>query len=114
MARHVRAGGSVCLLGDHRDSAGVDVPFFGIDARSTMLPAMLAVRYHARLIAARVDRTGGTRFSVHLERVPVHPTGSEDADIHTATSDLQAVFQRWIEMRPAEWLWFYNRWGIGK
>lgn len=110
IARHVRNGGSVCLLGDHRDAAGLAVEFFGADAASTALPAMLAVRYGARMIAARVDRQQGNRFVVHLERIELAASGDEASDILAATARLQAVFQRWITADPAQWLWFYKRW----
>ena len=110
VARHVRKGGAVCLLGDHRDAAGLDVQFFGAKAPSTALPGMLAVRYGARLFATRVERRAGERFLVHLHPIPIVRTGDEAADIRAATAETQAVFQRWIEADPAQWLWFYKRW----
>lgn len=110
VARHVRDGGSICLLGDHRDASGLDVEFFGANAPSTALPGLLAVRYGARLIATRVERQAGGHFVVHLHPIPIARTGDEAADIRAATAETQAVFQRWIEAEPAQWLWFYKRW----
>lgn len=109
-ARLVRAGGAVCLLGDHRDAGGVDVPFFGRAAPSTAFPAMLGRRFGARVIAARTDRLAGARFRVVLERVPVDRTDDEAADIAGATAAVQAVFERWVREAPGQWLWFYKRW----
>lgn len=110
LTKHVRRGGAACVLADHRDKTGVTVSFFGAPAPSAALPALLAVRYGARLMAARVDRLPGARFSVHLETVPVIVTGDEAADIVATSQALQAVFQRWITERPGQWVWFYKRW----
>lgn len=109
-ARVVQAGGAVCLLADHRDAGGLDVPFFGRPAPSTAFPATLGRRFGARVIAARTDRLDGARFRVVLRRIDVPVTGDKDADIAAATAALQTVFEDWIRADPAGWLWFYKRW----
>ena len=110
VARHVRDGGSMCMLADHRDLNGIVVPFFGHPAPSASLPALLSIKYDIPIFAARVDRLDGVRFSVHLEEVVVTRTGDKDADVVRATAAVQAVFERWISVRPDQWVWFYNRW----
>jgi KDO2-lipid IV(A) lauroyltransferase len=110
VARHVRNGGSVCMLADHRDRTGIAVPFFGRPAPSTTLPALLSVSYGSRLFAARVDRLSGARFRVHLEEIAVSRTGDKEADVRRTTAAIQETFERWIRARPASWLWCYKRW----
>ncbi len=110
LTRHVRTGGSICIAADHRDSAGLSVPFFGHPAPSVALPAALAVRYGARLIAVRVDRLSDARFSITLEPVAVADTGDIAADTLTTTASIQAMFEGWISADPGRWLWFYKRW----
>lgn len=110
LARHVRAGGSICIAGDHRDSNGLEVPFFGRPAPSLALPAMLAVRHGTHLFTVRVDRLPNTRFSVVLERIAVADTGDVAADTFTTTAAIQAGFEAWIKADPGRWLWFYKRW----
>ena len=110
IARHVRAGGSICVSGDHRDSNGLSVPFFGRLAPSVALPAMLAARYRARVFAARVDRLPNARFSVVLERIAIQDTGDVAADMLATTVTIQARLEAWIKADPGRWLWFYKRW----
>ncbi len=110
VARHVRDGGSMCMLADHRDLNGIIVPFFAHPAPSASLPALLSIKYDIPIFAARVDRLAGVRFSVHIEEVAVARTGEKDADIAKATAAIQAVFERWISVKPDQWVWFYNRW----
>lgn len=108
--KRVRAGGSVCLLADHRDPGGVAVPFFGMPAPSVALPGLLAAKCDAKVLAARVDRLPGARFRVHLEEVVVPRGADESAVIEGTTAAIQALFERWIRAAPQHWVWFYKRW----
>ncbi len=110
VARHLRAGGSVCMLADHRDLSGTVVPFFGHPAPSPTLPGLMSVKYDLPIFAARVDRLDGVRFSVHIQEVPVTRSGDDEADIVATTAAIQSVFESWIRARPEQWVWFYNRW----
>ncbi len=109
-ARLVRAGGAVCLLADHRDAGGIDVPFFGRPAPSSAFAAMLGRRFDARVIAARTDRLPGARFRVVLHRIEVPETDDSDGDIAAVTAEIQAKFGEWVRDDPGAWLWFYKRW----
>ena len=114
LARHVRDGGSMCMLADHRDNSGRIVPFFGKPAPSAALPAMLGVKYSLPIYAVRVDRADNARFSVHIEPVAVASSGDSAADVERTTAAIQAVFEKWIRARPDQWVWFYNRWQRGQ
>ena len=110
LTRHVRTGGAICLSGDHRDTAGIAVPFFGRPASSGALPGLLAVRYKARVFGVRVDRLPNARFTLTLEPVEVADTGDEQADVEATTAAIQATFEHWIRAKPGMWRWFYRRW----
>ncbi|MGA7325094.1 MAG: lysophospholipid acyltransferase family protein [Rhodomicrobium sp.] len=110
IARHVREGGSVCMLADHRDRGGLVVEFFGQPAPTLTLPARLSVKFGVPIFAARVDRLDGARFSVHIEEILITRSGDRDTDIASATAAIQALFERWIRARPDQWVWFYKRW----
>jgi KDO2-lipid IV(A) lauroyltransferase len=110
VVRHLRDGGSVCMLADHRDLNGTVVPFFGYSAPSATLPALIGVKYGLPIYAARVDRLDGVRFSVHIEQVTAPSTHDQAADVVSVTAAIQATFERWITESPDQWVWFYNRW----
>ncbi len=110
VARHVREGGSVCMLADHRERDGFAVPFFGLPAPTLSLPARLSVKFGVPVYAARVDRLDGARFSVHIEKIVSTRSGDRDTDIASTTAAIQAVFERWIRARPDQWMWCYKRW----
>ncbi len=108
--RHVRRGGTICMLADHRDLSGVAVPFFGQPAPSTTLPALLSVSLDVPLFLARVDRLSGARFSIHVEEIEVSRSGDRDEDVRQTTAAIQSRFEDWIRQRPESWVWFYKRW----
>jgi Kdo2-lipid IVA lauroyltransferase/acyltransferase len=110
LAGHIRSGGAVCLLGDHRDRSGLLVPFFGLANPSAIVPALLAIRYGAKLVAARVDRHDDVRFSVHLQEIDITRSGDKRQDVLTMTAALQSTFEQWIRARPGQWMWFSKRW----
>jgi KDO2-lipid IV(A) lauroyltransferase len=109
-ARHLREGGSVCMLADHRERNGLAVPFFGHPAPTLLLPARLSVKFGVPVFAARVDRLDGANFNVHIEKIVSTRSGDRDTDIAAMTAAIQAVFERWIRARPDQWVWFYKRW----
>jgi KDO2-lipid IV(A) lauroyltransferase len=91
-------------------SGTVPTQFFGHAARSTPLPAFIARRLDAPLIAARIVRTDGVNFCIDLEHIPVAKTANRQDDIHQATRALQKRFEGWISEFPGQWMWAHRRW----
>jgi Kdo2-lipid IVA lauroyltransferase/acyltransferase len=111
LVRHVREGGTLTMLADHREFRGPRVPFFGKPAPSTPFPAMLARSLGLRLYAGEVIRKPNVRFEIRLVEIAVPQTQDRDADIVTATAALQAEFERTIRSHPEQWMWSHRRWG---
>ncbi len=72
MLRELQQGRSVGLLIDQRYDRGEKVPFFGVPATTTVVPARLALRLDLPLIPVRVERRDGARFVITVQR-PVEP-----------------------------------------
>lgn len=108
---YVRAGGRLGFLADLHDRKGVAVPFFGKDARTTTIPAMLARRIGARLWIGRCIRIGKeSRFKIAMRELKVPWTDDAEADIKNATAAMQAQFEAWIREHPEQWMWSNRRW----
>jgi len=103
----LRSGGGVGVLSDqHAGDHGVWTPFFGRLASTSPLPALLAKRTRAALIAAGVYTTGRGRWRmVFTERFD--QTG---ASIAVLTSKINQVIEQQIRRAPEDWLWVHNRW----
>src|SRR5262249_61306126 len=103
----LRSGGGVgCLSGQHAGDHGVWTPFFGRLASTSPLPALLAKRTRAALIAAGVYTTGPARWRmVFTERFD--QTG---ASVAVLTSKINEVIEQQIRCAPEDWFWVHNRW----
>src|SRR5215470_11112147 len=103
----LRSGGGVGVLSDqHAGDHGVWTPFFGRLASTSPLPALLAKRTRAALIAAGVYTTGWARWRmVFTERFD--QTG---ASLAALTSKINEVIEQQIRRAPEDWFWVHNRW----
>src|SRR5258705_3974820 len=103
----LRSGGGVGILSDqHAGDHGVWTPFFGRLASTSPLPALLAKRTQAALIAAGVYTTGPARWRmVFTERFDQPGTSVADT-----TWRINQVIEQQIRVAPEDWFWVHNRW----
>jgi Kdo2-lipid IVA lauroyltransferase/acyltransferase len=109
--RELQQGRSVGLLMDQRYDRGEKIPFFGVPATTTLVPARLALRLGVPLIPARIERRDGARFLITFHR-PLRPAAGLDADdaARDLTAQVNALFARWIAAAPDQWLCAKRRW----
>src|SRR5438876_970418 len=103
----LRSGGGVGVLSDqHAGDHGLWTPFFRRLASTSPLPALLAKRTRAAVIAAAVYTTGPARwrmvFSGRFDR-----PGASVADL---TSKINEIIEHQIRVAPEDWFWVHNRW----
>ena len=105
----LRSGGGVGVLSDqHAGDHGIWTPFFGKLASTSPLPALLAKRTRAALIAAGVYTTGPARWRmVFTERFD---SPKEDASVAALTSRINEVIEKQIRVAPEDWFWVHDRW----
>lgn len=103
----LRSGGGVGILSDqHAGDQGTWTPFFGRLASTSPLPALLAKRSRAAVIAAAVYTTGPARWRmVFTERFDI-----EGASIETLTSKINEIIEQQVRLAPEDWFWVHNRW----
>jgi lipopolysaccharide heptosyltransferase II len=105
----LRSGGGVGVLSDqHAGDHGLWTPFFGRLASTSPLPALLAKRTRAALIAAGVYTTGPARWRiVFTERFDRRKA---DTSIAALTSEINRIIEQQIRVAPEDWFWVHNRW----
>ena len=106
----VKAGQTIAVMADLRDSRGIQVPFFGLPAYANPFPAMVARMTGRPMVAGRVRRLDGVRFRVDAAVVPVAATDDRTADVAATTAALHAVFEHWIREAPEQWMWIHRKW----
>ncbi|GAA0687297.1 phosphatidylinositol mannoside acyltransferase [Kitasatospora atroaurantiaca] len=111
LARRLRSGRLVCLVGDRDLSeAGIPVDFFGEATRMPAGPAALAVRTGAALLPVTLWYDGPVmRAVIHPEVLP-----PEDGDQRTKTAAMvQAMADVWadgIREHPEDWHMLQKLW----
>jgi heptosyltransferase II len=103
----LRSGGGVGILSDqHAGDQGIWTPFFGKLASTSPLPALLAKRSRAALIAAAVYTTGTARWRmVFTERFDI-----AGGSIEALTSKINEIIEQQIRRAPEDGFWVHNRW----
>jgi KDO2-lipid IV(A) lauroyltransferase len=111
ITRAIKAGYSVAVMADLRESNGDLVPFFGIPSPSTSFPAMMARLYGLPIVVIRAIRTTPGHFRIDAEVLELANSTHKKADILENTTRIQAQLERWIRDDPALWMWGHRRWG---
>jgi len=107
----VRNGGRLGIVCDLYDRRGMEVPFFGKDARTLPIAAMIARRLGTRIWMSRCVRIGKqSRFQIELKELRVPRTANQADDIRTIITEMQAQFEIWVREAPEQWMWSKRRW----
>jgi lipopolysaccharide heptosyltransferase II len=103
----LRSGGGVGVLSDqHAGDHGLWTPFFGRLASTSPLPALLAKRTRAAIIAAGVYTIGPARWRMVFTERFDQPGGS----VAELTSRINEIIEQQIRVAPEDWFWVHNRW----
>jgi len=112
LLRALAAGRSLGFLIDTRQDDGEPVPFFGVPALTSTVPARLALRAGLQLVPVRAVRLGPARFQVVFD-TPIEPDPAI-ADAREQARDMtrrvNERFEAWIRERPEQWLCTKRRW----
>ena len=103
----LRSGGGVGVLSDqHAGDHGLWTPFFGRLASTSPLPALLAKRTRAAIIAAGVYTIGPARWRMVFTERFDQPGGS----VAELTWRINEIIEKQIRVAPEDWFWVHNRW----
>ncbi len=107
----IKNGGSLGILIDQKQNAGIPVPFFGRDAMTAPAMAQLALKFGVPLIPISVVRRGGAWFSVTVSPpLKIAPTRDRAADTLAIMTEVNRILETWIRAHPEQWLWLHRRW----
>jgi len=114
LPRHLRDGGAVGIMVDQHMSQGMQVPFMGHLANTTVLPAIFALRQQTPIYSIFLHRIGHDfkfRLVVEVIDLPESSDDREDNQYQMMTAIGERVAAR-IDERPELWLWLHKRWWI--
>ena len=99
------------LIDQHEREASMRAPFFGKEASTTTLPAILAVKKGVPIAPVFFyrEKTGPSRVVVK-EPFEIIRTGNDESDIFENTKRYLQAIEEEIRKRPGDWLWMHRRW----
>lgn len=107
----VRRGGRLGLVCDLYDRTGLPVPFFGQDAKTQAIGAMIARRVGSRIWMSCCRRVGtSSRFEIEIRELRVPRTQNIGADVRWIMAEMQKQFEAWVRESPEQWMWSNRRW----
>ena len=108
--RALRKGHVVGLLVDQDTrGAGIMVPFFGMPARTSAGPAILADRTGAPIVPMAIRRLADDTHLLSV-RPAIRSAGRTPEEVATTTKAYTAELERFIRKAPAQWVWMHDRW----
>jgi len=108
----LKQGKSIGMLPDQGTGRGIPVPFFGREAFTTPVPAMLAVRYRRPIVVVACCRSHDSRTFEGIVSDPLWPGeySSEKEEIYRLTGTMNLEMEAVIRRYPEQYLWMHDRW----
>lgn len=105
MLKHLKSGGMLGILPDQRMNTGVNLHFFGVEAKTALSTADMALKYGAVLIPTyAIRQEDGLSFQIVVDS-PIQ-TGTPEQMSQALNDSLEAL----IRKHPEQWLWVHRRW----
>ena len=111
MVTALRKGQMMCLLVDQQLREGMEVPFFGHPARTSISHIKIAIKKQAPLLYMRTERLDSCRFRVTISPPLALPKTADSETIFKMATVINAEIESWIRQTPEQWFWPHRRWG---
>ena len=112
LLRELSAGHSIGLAMDTRLDSGEPIPFFGVEARTNITAARLALRSGAALAPIRAQRLrpGYFKVTVYAPIASPDPEAGSQEQAVAMTHRINEHFEQWIRETPEQWMCLKRRW----
>ncbi|WP_152045877.1 lipid A biosynthesis lauroyl acyltransferase [Aureimonas psammosilenae] len=115
LASALDRGGSVGMLVDQKFRNGAKTHFFSRECITNPLLPKLARQFDCEIYPARCIRLPGGRYRLELQPKLDLPRNAEGAiDVAASCQMLNDVVESWVREHPEQWMWFHDRWKLGK
>lgn len=112
MLKVLKSGGTVAVLMDQGvvPAEGVITEFLGHPAYTAKMPAILAQKTGATVIAVFMHRSGNGHHVEFHKPLPVVYTDDRACDIEQNMQTFTRSIEDYVRRHPEEWLWIHRRW----
>ncbi len=111
MVTALRKKNIMCVLVDQQLREGMNVPFFGHPARTSISHIKIAIKKQVPIFYMRTERLAGVRFRVTISPPISLPDTADDVSVLALATQINAELESWIRAAPEQWFWPHRRWG---
>lgn len=104
-----KGGALLGLLAD-QSSKGMRAPFLGHDCNTGLAPAVLALRYDARLHSIICYRVGPAKWRLEFGGQIATHENSQSRSTEDIMRDVNQHLEAAVRRDPANWFWVHRRW----
>lgn len=107
MVRHLKKGGVIAIVSDLHVYGGKNLDFFGKPAKTSLVPAELALKYNAAFIPVYALREeNGLDFKIiFADEIP-------HSDAITMTQAVTHDLETQVRQHMGQWFWIHKRWKV--
>ncbi len=112
LQKTLQNGRSIGMLPDQSTMQGLAVPYFGRNAFTTPVPAILSALYKRPIVVVACCRNRKTGKFEGVVSDPILPGEytSEKEEIHRLTEMMNRTMEDVVRRYPEQYLWMHNRW----
>jgi KDO2-lipid IV(A) lauroyltransferase len=112
LQKTLKQGKSVGMLPDQSTMKGISVDFFGRNATTTPIPAILGIRYKKPIVVVACCRDPDDNHYKGIVSDPIWPGEYkiEKMEIFRLTEAMNREMETIIRKFPEQYLWIHNRW----
>ena len=111
MIQSIKNGYSIALLIDQKDSSGIDIPLFGISAKTQIGFLKLAKKFNLKIYPIENARYDNLNFKITIHKPLNFLNNQNENDEEKIMYKIHKVIEDWIKKQPENWLWHHKRWG---
>lgn len=109
--RALKRGAFLGVVGDQgMPSSGFCSPFFGRNAFTSPMPALIAYKTQTPIVVATTYRENGRYFIHHSNPIYPNPKAEKKQEVRRLMEKTLYLYESSIRDRPEQWLWVHNRW----
>jgi len=110
MLKSIKAGYSIALLIDQKDSSGIPINLLGYPAKTQIGFLKLSRKFNLKIYPVENNRINKHTFQITIHQpIDVSETEKEISEIEIMTK-IHNLISNWINHNPESWLWQHNRW----
>ncbi|MCL1941868.1 MAG: lysophospholipid acyltransferase family protein [Synergistaceae bacterium] len=111
LAKLLKSGNFLTMVGDVHESEGIELPFFGRNCKTPIGAAVLALLADVPIAPVFLYRKGPfSHKAVIGDPIRVPEGGTREERIEAITREINGCIENAVRSEPSLWFWMHKRW----